>query len=290
MHPPLFIPCRSVSYANDSTNQCIPLALPTTIDVSTTMSTIASTPAHPDTTHPHTQTTQLVTQATNESTPAKSMPTDGTFPEHLSWPIIVGSIVVATILLASLIAVCYCCYRSKSSKKKSLPMITTTTTSDVESDNTSDHFKISLRDLNSKRMRQDSVKCHPSDNLPTTLGTSYDPGPEGSPTSITRLLKDNPASSEACTQQYSRRSSPETEFRQRQSLSTIPGTMHGGIYSTRTPPSHPHRFSATPRTHRGSLSSVQGGTSSRSSGVPSRSSNITTANNSQLELRTSAIE
>ncbi len=278
-----------MSYANDSTNQCIPLALPTTIDVSTLtiMSTIASTSAHPH--------TQPVTQATNESTPATSLPTDNTLPEHLFWSIMVGSIVMATALLitllATLIAVCYCCYRSNSSKNlMSLPR-TTTTTSNVERDNNSYHSRISLRDLNSRRMWQNSVRSNPSNNPPTThcqMGTSYDPGPEGSPTSITRLLKDNPTSSEVRTQQYSKRSSPETEFRQRQNLTT-PGTMHGGIYSTRTPPSHPHKFSGTPHTHRGSLSSVQGGTSSRSSGVPSRSSNTTTANNnSRLELRTSA--
>ncbi len=252
----MFIQCRSVSVANDSTMQCIPLAPPTTMSVTTmTPTTMITTPSQTHTTHTNTHTTthpptqplstdEPITQTTSE-------PTEVTTKEELPWTTVVVPIIMTTLLLILLVGLVAICYRFHHSKNKSQSKILhDKNVEDVESDINSykTRSKISLRDLSSRRL-QNFVRTH-SPIKSHTLNSSGTYNMVPVEESLTKLLKHSPTLSDTGT--HGARSSFEGRTQTNYyNNSTFPHTMHPGVYSTRDPPSsHPHRCHTTYTLHK----------------------------------------
>ena len=116
--------------------------------------------------------------------------------------------------------------------------------------------------------------------------------PDGFTRSGNEFVKSSPTLSKRSVSQQSEQSfssgSPQLlNFRQSQN-SILPPTVPGGVYSTRTQPSHPQKFSHhtdTPHTHRGSTSSFQGGRNSRASSKQSRSRSSNSWSSNKTEMR-----
>ena len=289
------------------------LSPPTTqpLNPITTPTTSSSTPtqAHNvNTTHNQsTDTDSNDTETINTAT--YSSPSSATASIHSYWPFftLAGFLLVLLVtLLPVLSAIGYCWLRSSKLHKKIPLKRTSSVRADTPKDSNRPHSNF---DLNSRDRQQNSFysqtnntgslkEFYTANNGSRTTAESQHNHPEGQPWYHSADLPNSgtelgsPTLSKRSTSRQSKRShssdSPETlNFRQSQN-SLLPPAIPGGVYSTRTPPSHPHRLShhsGTPHTQRGSTSSFQGGRNSRASNMPSRSRSSNSWSSNRTETK-----
>ena len=301
---------RTVSYPDDSTQECIPLTPPTTPLLTTITASQTQTSTHEsnnDTTMSHQENMTVM-----YSLPTPSPPVGA----HSFWPFwpfyaIAGCILVLLIIILSGLAIFGYCWSRKFQKKLPLKRTHSSMIADSQSE-VSSHHSLGSRDKHRSTSgnlfysQTDNttpneeaytatadISCNVNSKSQNNSSVAHQWHSDDLTTSRNEFLKSSPTLSKRsiCSQQSEQMcssGSPQLlNFRQSQN-SLLLHAMPGGVYSTRTQSSHPQKLSHhtdKPHTNRGSISSFQGGRNSRASSKQSHSRSSNSWSSNKAEIR-----